>query len=118
MSTGAYPFEISFTRGRSLPLMARHLVNPRQIIASLYIVLFVGIGVGATVLFADAWGEYKQLKAVETASRQRLAIEVARLKAQEIILERLRTDPEFVEKTLRARWGFVKSGEVIYRFPE
>ena len=64
--------------------MARHLVNPRQIIASLYIVLFVGIGVGATVLFADAWGEYKQLKAVETASRQRLAIEVARLKAQEI----------------------------------
>ena len=93
-------------------------MNPRQIIASLYIVLFVGLGVGAPVLFADAWGEYKQLKAVEAASRQRLAVEEARLKAQQVILERLRTDPEFVDKTLRARWGFVKSGEVIYRFPE
>ncbi len=98
--------------------MAQQLVNPRQTIASLYIVLFVGIGVGATVLFADAWGEYKQLKVVEAVSRQRLAIEIARLKEQEKILERLRTDPEFVEKTLRARWGFVKAGEVIYRFPE
>ncbi len=93
-------------------------MNPRQIIASLYFVLFVGIGVGAAVLFADAWGEYKQLKRVETASRQRLAVEETRLQAQQVMLERLRSDPEFVEKTLRERWGFVKAGEVIYRFPE
>jgi cell division protein FtsB len=93
-------------------------VNPRQIIVSLYVIIFLGFGVGAAVLFADAWAEYKQLKVVEAANRQRLAIEQAKLQAQQVILERLRTDPEFVEKTLRARWGFVKSGEVIYRFPE
>lgn len=93
-------------------------MNPRQLIASLYVVLFVGFGVAAAVLFFEARAEYHQLKVVEAASRQRLAAEEARLAAQQKILERLRTDPDYVEKVLRARWGYARPGEVITRFPE
>ena len=93
-------------------------MNPRHLIASLYVILFLGFGVGAGVLFFEARAEYHQLKLIEAASRQRLAAEEARLQAQQKILERLRTDPDFVEKTLRTRWGYAKPGEVIFRFPE
>ena len=71
-------------------------MNSRQLIVSLYVILFVGFGVGAGVLF----------------------VEQARLQAQQKILERLRNDPVYVEKVLRDRWHYAKPGEVIYRFPE
>jgi cell division protein FtsB len=93
-------------------------VNSRQLIASLYVILFVGFCVGAGVLFFDARAEYNQLKLVEASNRQRLATEEARLQAQQKILERLRSDPVFVEKVLRDRWHFARPGEVIFRFPE
>lgn len=93
-------------------------MKPRQLIACLYVILFVGFGVGAGVFYFEARAEYNQLKLIETASRQRLDVEIARLKAQEEILRRLRTDPEYVEKMLRTRWGYSKPGEVIFRFPE
>ena len=93
-------------------------MNSRQLIASLYVVLFLGFGTVAGVLFFEAREEYNQLKLVETANRQKLATETARLKAQEKILERLRNDPDYVAKVLKTRWGFTRPGEVIYRFPE
>lgn len=98
--------------------MASEPVNSRQLIVSLYVILFAGFGVGAGMLFLETRAEYKQLKLVEKANRQRLAVEVARLQAQQKILERLRTDPAYVEKVLRDRWHYAKPGEVIYRFPE
>ena len=93
-------------------------MNSRPLIVSLYVILFAGFGVGAGLLFYEAQAEYRQLKLVETASRQRLAVESARLQTQQKILERLRTDPAFVEKVLRERWGYARPGEVIFRFPE
>jgi cell division protein FtsB len=92
-------------------------VNPRQFIITLYVVLFAGLGVGAGVLLLDAWAEYKQLKLIEASSKQRLAAEEARLKAQQKVLEQLQTDPTYVEKVLRERWGYARPGDVITRFP-
>ena len=93
-------------------------MNSRQLIAGLYVILFVGFGVVAGVMFFDARAEYNQLKLAEASSRQRLATEEARLAAQQKILERLRSDPEYVAKVLKARWGYATPGEVIYRYPE
>lgn len=93
-------------------------MNTRQIIAGIYVILFVGFGVVAAVMFFDSRAEYNQLKLAEAASRQRLATEEARLAAQQVILERLRNDPEYVAKVLNARWGYATPGQVIYRFPE
>ncbi len=93
-------------------------MNSRRVIVCLYVVLFAACGVGAAVLFLDARAEYRQLKQVEHATRQRLTAEETRLQAQQKILERLRTDPDYVEKVLKSRWGYARPGDVIYRFPE
>jgi cell division protein DivIC len=91
-------------------------VNFHRVITSLYVVLFLGLGLTAGVLFFAARGEYNRLKETETASRQRLAEKEAQLHEQEKILERLRTDPEYVERVIRKRLGYVKPDEIIFQF--
>ena len=91
-------------------------MNLRRLIVILYALLFAGLGIGAGALFLDARAEYNQLKQAEAAGRRRLAEAQQRLAEQEIILERLRTDPEFVEKVIRQRLGYAKPGEYIFRF--
>ena len=91
-------------------------MNLRRLIVILYALLFAGLGIGAGALFLDARAEYNQLKQAEAASKRRLAEAQARLAEQEKILQRLRTDPEFVEKVIRQRLGYAKPGEYIFRF--
>ncbi len=90
-------------------------MTQRRLLIALYALLFVGSGVGAGALFFDAQAEYQQLKLAEAVSQRRLAEAQARLAEQEKILQRLRTDPEFVEKVLRQR-GYLKPGEYIFRY--
>ena len=91
-------------------------MNTHRLIVSLYALLFAGLGVGAGALFLDARAEYNQLKQIEATGRRRLAEAQARLAEKETILQRLRTDPEFVEKVIRQRLGYAKPGEYIFRF--
>ena len=91
-------------------------MNARSLIATLYLVLFLGLGGGALALLRDALGEYDQLKRAEVASQRRLVEAQARLTEQEKILARLRSDPDFVERVIRQRLGYVKPGEYVFRF--
>ena len=91
-------------------------MNTHRLIVGLYALLFAGLGVGAGALFLDARAEYNQLKQIEATGRRRLAEAQARLAEKETILQRLRTDPEFVEKVIRQRLGYAKPGEYIFRF--
>lgn len=93
-------------------------MNLRRLIVSLYLVLFVGVGVASGVFFWQAREEYLQLKQQEAASRRRLAETEAKLKEQERIIERLRTDPAYVEKVIRRRLQYAKPDEYIFRFEE
>ena len=90
-------------------------MNSRRLIVTLYVLLFAGLGVGAGALFIDARAEYLELKQAEADGKRRLAAAQLRLAEQERILERLRSDPEYVEKVLR-RLGYAKPGEYIFRF--
>lgn len=92
-------------------------MNSRRFIVILYAVLFAGLGAGALALFNDASKEYEQLRQAGAANRRRLAEAQARLAVQEKILERLRTDPTYVEKVLR-RHGYAKPGDYIFRFED
>ena len=87
-----------------------------RVITSLYIVLFVGFGLTACFLFVEARSEYKRLKQTQLSARQLLADKEAQLRDQERILERLRSDPAYVEKVIRSRLGYVKPSETIYDF--
>ncbi len=91
-------------------------VNLNRLIASLYLVLLAGLGVVAAVLFFEAQGEYNRLRQTELVNQRRLADVQARLHEQEVILERLRTDPTYVEKVIRLRLGWARRDEFIFRF--
>lgn len=88
----------------------------RRLIITLYVLLFAGLGVGAGALFIETRAEYNQLKLAEADAKRRLAEAQVRLAEQEKILQRLRTDPEFVEKVIRSRLGYAKPGEYIFRY--
>lgn len=93
-------------------------MNFNRLITTFYIVLFVGFGLTASFLFLEARGEYNRLKHAETLNHRRLSEARTRLQEQEIILERLRTDPAFVEKVIRKRLNYTKPDEIIFRFQE
>ncbi len=82
----------------------------------LYLALLVAMGLGAGYLFYGARGEYRRLVQTEAANRRRLAEAETRLTEQERILERLRTDPAYVERVIRRKLGYARPDEFIFRF--
>ncbi len=109
---------MSFTRGDRWPLIASCALNPRRIIFVTYAVVLAALSIAAGAAFFDARAQYRQLKMMEVANRQKLAAAQARLHEQEQMLERLKTDPEFVERAVRQRLKYAKPGELIYRFED
>lgn len=91
-------------------------MTPRRLVFLLYVVLLTGFGVGAGVLFVEAHAEYETLKRTQAASQARLEAAQARLREQERTLQRLKSDPQFVERVLRDRLHYARPGEVIFRF--
>ena len=109
-------FEISFTPAGPWPFIAARNVDTRRLILLLYFVLLTGFGIWAGGLFVEARAEYVQLKQTQAAAEAKLAAAKARLAEQERILERLKTDPAFVEKVIRQRLGYARPGDLIFRF--
>jgi cell division protein DivIC len=93
-------------------------VNLRQLFFGLYFLLVVGLGLAGGVLLKDAHDEYSRLQQVEAADRRRLAEAQARLHQEEMVLDRLRHDPAFVEKVIRIRLGYAKPEESVFRFDD
>ena len=93
-------------------------MNSRRVILSLYLLLFAGLGVTGTYLFMDARAEYNRLEQVEQLNRTRLAEVQEQLRSQEKVLERLRTDPAFVDRVIRKKLGYAKPAEFIFRFED
>lgn len=87
-----------------------------RLIVLLYLVLLTGFGIWAGALFLEARAQHGQLKQLQAASEAKLAAAEARFREQERILERLRTDPDFVEKAIRTQLGYGKRGELTFRF--
>jgi cell division protein DivIC len=88
----------------------------RQIIVVFYLLLFLGVGAASAVFFWQTRQEYNRLRQVEQATRLRLAEAEERLSEQERVLERLRTDPAYVEMKIRQRMGYARPDEFIFRF--
>lgn len=91
-------------------------MDARRFIVWIYAVCFIAVGAGSGVFSFRTYQEYAQLRRVEAESRERLAEAAGRLKAQERVLERLRTDPAFVEKIIRQQLRYARPDELIFRF--
>ncbi|MEI8090432.1 MAG: septum formation initiator family protein [Opitutaceae bacterium] len=91
-------------------------MNLRRFILALYLALIVGIALAGGLYFLDARAEYGRLKTIQAESRRRVADAELRLKYQEQVLERLRTDPAYVEKVIRRKLGYARPEEYVFRF--
>ena len=92
------------------------LVNLRRFIFALYLALIVGIALAGGLYFMEAREEYNRLKTIQAESRRRVAEAELRLKYQEQVLERLRTDPAYVEKVIRRKLGYARPEDYVFRF--
>jgi cell division protein FtsB len=96
-------------------------VNYQRLISSVYMLL-----VAAAVVFAGYWFwqfwesrlEYTRLLQDENKTRVLLAEARQKLRDDQRTLERLRTDPAFVDTIIRRRLGYAKPGELIFRFEQ
>ena len=75
-------------------------------------------GTGLAVVLSQTRAEYARLREVEAHTRRRLVEVETRLAEQEMVLERLRTDPAYVEMVIRRRLGYAKPDEFVFRFDE
>ena len=90
----------------------------RQIIIVFYLMLFLSVGAGSAAFFWKTRQEYNQLRQVELAAQRRLAEAEERLREQDQVLKRLRTDPAYVEMKIRQRLGYARPEEFIFRFED
>ena len=88
----------------------------RKFLFGLYSVIFAAIVVGAATLFWQTRIEYKRLKDVELATRERVKEAQGELELQQEVLRRLREDPAYVETVIRRRLGYAKPDEMLFRF--
>jgi cell division protein DivIC len=88
----------------------------RRLILTAYLILLLGLGAFAGLFFRDAWDEYSSLRSKEEENRRSLMAAEARLTEQETRLQRLRTDPSYVEKVIRQNLRYVKPDEMLFNF--
>lgn len=90
----------------------------RRVIIWIYAIVFVAVGLLSGGGFFQTHQEYTQLQREEAKTRQQIAHAEQRMKEQEQVLERLRSDPVFVRKIIREQLRYAKPSELIFRFEE
>ncbi|MFT3781679.1 MAG: septum formation initiator family protein [Nibricoccus sp.] len=91
-------------------------MNFRRLIIFSYLLLFLCLAVGSGVFFLQTRREYQLLLKSEAESRQLLAEAQLKLREQEKILDRLRTDPAYVELVIRRQLRYARPDEMIFMF--
>ena len=93
-------------------------MNSRRLFFSLFVLLFGALAVVVALFFVQTREDYLRLRTMNLENQRRLVEAEAHLQQQETILQRLRTDPAYVEKVIRSRLGYAKPGEQVFRFDE
>lgn len=88
----------------------------RRVLVTLYGLLVVTFVAGAATYMMQTHAEYRRVAAENEQTAGELAAARARLDNQTIVRERLRHDPEYIERAIRERLHYAKPGEDVYRF--
>ncbi len=88
----------------------------RRVIVWSYSLLFVVVATLSGMFFFRTYEEYARLRQLEAESRLRLAQAQAKLEAQKVVLERMRSDPAYVDRVIRARLLYGRPDELLFRF--
>lgn len=89
-----------------------------RLVLALCAIVSIGVITGLAVVLSQTRAEYDRLREVEAQTRLRLQEVENRLAEQRVVLERLRTDPAYVETVIRRRLGYAKPDEFVFRFDE
>jgi cell division protein DivIC len=92
-------------------------LNLRRLFLGLYFALFAALAVAAGLYFVNTREEYDRLKLTQAENRRQLAGLERHLKEQQQTLQRLRTDPAYVEWVIRRNLGYAKPEDKIFSFP-
>jgi len=79
-------------------------------------VLLALVGVLSAFLFLQAKRELDHFKNREGELHQQLANLQVQLEAREEFLQRLQSDPDFLDRVVRQRLGYARPDELIFRF--
>ncbi|MCF3650978.1 FtsB family cell division protein [Synoicihabitans lomoniglobus] len=88
----------------------------KRLVTIVLALVFVAMAAGSTTFFLQTKAEYDQRLETERLTAERLRIAETRLREQEEMLQRLRTDPTYVELIIRRRLGYAKPNELVFRF--
>ncbi len=88
----------------------------QRLVTIVMALVFVAMAAGSTTVFFQTKAEYEQRQQTERLVKERLRIAQDRLKEQEEMLQRLRSDPDYVSLVIRRRLGYAKPEELVFRF--
>jgi cell division protein DivIC len=89
----------------------------RKIFFAAYAVLLAALLAVAGLYFVNTREEYNRLKLAQAENRRQLALLEKHLSEQQQILQRLRSDPAYVELVIRRNLGYAKPEDKIFTFP-
>lgn len=87
----------------------------RVLLISLIVVL-LGVSVLFYTLWAQSKREFDTIREREMATREKLLNLQEKREAREVYLRSFLNDPEFAERVIRERLGYVEPGETVFRF--
>ncbi len=93
-------------------------VNSRRLLVGLYVLLFLGISLGAGTLTLKTRQEYQKQRRTQAELGLRLRELKTKVASQDLYLKRLREDPVLVERLLRQRLNYSRPNEWVFDFAE
>jgi len=79
---------------------------------TLYAAFFVGIFI---VIFLPGFSELQKLREENRDSQKRMEILVHHNEVLKEEIQRMKQDPDYMEKKAREKLGIVKKGEIVYK---
>ncbi len=93
-------------------------MNSRRLLLALFLLLLATLAAAVALFFVDTRQEYVRLRTMNLETRRHLEEAEARLRQQQVVLNRLKTDPAYVERVIRGQLGYAKPDEWIFRFDD
>jgi cell division protein DivIC len=87
-----------------------------RILLILLLLILTSVTTGLVLVWTQTRREYAHFEARRAESTPRLATLRAERESKEAYLRAFLSEPDFVERVIRERMGYVGPGEIVFRF--
>src|SRR5688572_7684100 len=96
----------------------RRFMTFRRSVAAFYALLFVALTLFAGLFFVRTHAEMRAMEEREDENRRQLAELKRAFVDHTVTLDRLKSDPAYVERVIRERLGYARPDETVIRFDQ